>query len=678
MNDFFARFKKQPEDYFRLIPQVGIKHTLVEEWPTHNAIWDMAVSPEGRVFFSVCGEGRKAEYARLYEYDYAKDEMIHHFNLEEEIILQDRTIRTSKFHTAICFMGDGKLISTTHTTSPSPLHPTWMPYEYANHQWEGYAGSNLIIYDYINREVKNLGVLSPFDTTYGSVYDAKNGDYLGITWMQGTGYVYHVPTGTHRCLGQLTDTHTSRMFPCSDGHIYFCTYSGVLMRYNTDSREVEDMGVDFGQMIRHAAEYQGVLYGFTGPCSVAGRGQELFAYDLKTREVKKLGRPVPAVSEEEGAPGVFMNAYGLAIDDEGKLWYGCMSYTPEITYCGARLYCWDVLHSKEPIDYGFCGTKKRTVSITAEMRIANGILYISDGNHNSDEDTACGILAIDLEKFQKGASEAERPFSVDYINYLPYPLECSKVYPQDDYETCWDRWNRHYEGFVLRLAQFQKENSCRVPCKHASGISWWQKLGRENSIVHGIYWKDDSSLELLCGKEDRWKISVCIDDQDNAHVTEIVQTQGMEPSEKKAEIPEGVQLPYVAGRQYLAVSEASVSLADGSVVVGTKDSMMAVIKGKEVFSLGAVCSCGGVHSLDTAPDGKTVYGVAGYPKGIGVLFCYDAVHGIKQLGYLPEALAENGRNVCIFHPVTLAVSPSGKYLAVGGMDELGGAVVLKL
>ena len=74
-----------------------------------------------------------------------------------------------------------------------------------------------------------------------------------------------------------------------------------------------------------------------------------------------------------------------------------------------------------------------------------------------------------------------------------------------------------------------------------------------------------------------------------------------------------------------------------------------------------------LQMLDLA-DGKKVYGVAGYPRGIGNWFSYDNENGVELLGYIPDVFAENGRNVCILHPTTIAISPSGKYIAVGGSD----------
>ena len=117
----FSVLAAEEKEYFNLIPQTGVTHLLCEDMPTHNAVWDMLVTPEGRVFFSACGESYVAEYARLMEYDHKNKKIIKHFNLEDKIILRENTLRTSKFHTALSVMNDGRLITTTHTP------PTYTP-----------------------------------------------------------------------------------------------------------------------------------------------------------------------------------------------------------------------------------------------------------------------------------------------------------------------------------------------------------------------------------------------------------------------------------------------------------------------------------------------------------------------------------------------------------------------
>ena len=125
------------------------------------------------------------------------------------------------------------------------------------------------------------------------------------------------------------------------------------------------------------------------------------------------------------------------------------------------------------------------------------------------------------------------------------------------------------------------------------------------------------------------------------------------------------------------MAESSVALSDGSILIGTRDTMLALYKDSKIFSFGSVTTAGGIHSMDITPDG-VVYGVLGRDLGVGMLFSFTKEYGINLLGLLPEVVAESGRNAAIYRPSTLSVSPSGKYLAVGGSDEMGGVVVITL
>ena len=674
MNHPYTVMKPKPKEFFHLIPQAGVHHVLAYEEPCHNAVWDMAVSPEGRIFLSICGESYESLYARLYEYDRKNHALVRHFGLEEKLMTNPAALRTSKFHTAISFTGDGRILTTTHTTSPAPTHPTWMPYEYADHPFEGYPGSQLLTYDYTSGAVAGLGMLSPHDTTYGATYDPKNREYFAITWMRGTGYVYSLDTGKVRCLGQVSDTHTSRTFLLSDGHIYGSTYSGAMFRYNTDLRDIEYLGVDAPGLIRHARERDGVLYFTTGPCSVPGRGQELYAYDMKTRRITTVGRPVPKAEPLEENSSIFYNAYGMDFDSQGRLFYGVMTFVPHHRYVGARLYMWDFLHGKEPVDCGFLGTPERTLSITAEMHIVDDVLYISDGNHTSDRDTPAGVLEIELDKFLPALETEERLFSHDYVNYLPYQPEALAWYPKDDLADCLARYARTYRDSFLYFEDFHRENAWRPTFPSVGAVSVWERVGRENAAVRAITWTDDESFTFLCGKEGEISVS-CRMSEKGPKVTEIKNsTPAATPLPDLPTAP----LPAVPGRRYLATAEAAVRLPGGDLLVGTHDSMLALVRPDgSTFSLGALTATGGIHAMDVTPDG-TVYGVAGHPLGVGQLFRYTEKDGLTLLGLVPESFAEGGRNVALFRPTTLAISPSGRYLAIGGEDELGGVTVITL
>ena len=676
MKSKYTLLKDKPKAFFQLIPQTGVTHKFCLDDPAHNAIWDMAVSPEGRIFFSVCGENFLPLYARLYEYDRKNKCFIKHMELEKEILKPEHSVRTSKFHTAISFMGGNKILSATHTTSPAPGHPTWMPWQYADHPFEGYAGSDLLIYDYETHECKSLGIITPHDTVYGATYDPKNGDYFAITCLRGVGYVYNVHSKELRCLGQISDTSTSRTFLCSDGHIYGSTFSGAMFRYNTDIRDIEWLGVSATGLIRHAREIDGKLYFTTGPCAIAGRGQELYAYDFKENKITTIGRPVPKADAYEEDAAVYYNAYGMAFDSQNRMWYSCMTFCGIHKYMGARLYMWDFLHGKEPVDCGFLGSPARTLSVCAEMHIVDDVLYVSDGNHTSDDDKLCGIIEIELDKFVPALETEERIMSHDYINYIPYQYEAREFYPKDDFEECFARYDKYFQESILYFKDFNRANAYSQFFNHTCGVSVWEKLGREYSHVVKIQWNSNTAFSAYVGKSGDIKLDCIVDDKGNASVVGITTCEPVAAAEIKVSVP-NVDLPAVAGRRYLANPEASLRLQDGSILVGTQDTMLAVIKDNTVFSLGGVCSAGGVHSMDITPDG-TVYGVAGHSLAMGQLFKYTAENGVEQLGIVPEAKADNGRIVALRRPKTLAISPDGKYLAIGGEDEIGGIAVLSL
>jgi hypothetical protein len=74
----------------------------------------------------------------------------------------------------------------------------------------------------------------------------------------------------------------------------------------------------------------------------------------------------------------------------------------------------------------------------------------------------------------------------------------------------------------------------------------------------------------------------------------------------------------------------------------------------------------------------TVYGVAGYECGKGDIFRYNEKDGLYWLGTVPITPTPTGRQLVSNRPWVCEVSPCGKYLAIGALDEMSGVCVFGL
>ena len=76
--------------------------------------------------------------------------------------------------------------------------------------------------------------------------------------------------------------------------------------------------------------------------------------------------------------------------------------------------------------------------------------------------------------------------------------------------------------------------------------------------------------------------------------------------------------------------------------------------------------------MATSPDGRKVYGVAGDPDSLGMIFVYDSESGLQLLGWnhFEDGAGEESIGVSC-EPCCIAVSPDGTRIAVGMKDRLG-------
>ena len=79
------------------------------------------------------------------------------------------------------------------------------------------------------------------------------------------------------------------------------------------------------------------------------------------------------------------------------------------------------------------------------------------------------------------------------------------------------------------------------------------------------------------------------------------------------------------------------------------------------------------------PDGKMVYGVAGDEDDIAILFSYDDVNGVRQLGFMDSGDCDSIDKLFFLTVVrTIAISADGRYLAVGADERIGTVVIYQL
>ncbi|MEG0769071.1 MAG: hypothetical protein RSG59_04025 [Ruthenibacterium sp.] len=660
-----------PADAYRLIPQQGVTHTLFPSEVRHNAMWDFTVTDEGRVFFSLCAELNEALYARLYEYIPESDTLQLHFNLEDKILQFDRAVRMSKIHSSICKMNDGRLIMATHTTATSPCHPHWMPEAYYHHLWEGYQGSNIILYDPNTGALENRGVPIPHESIYGGIYDAMHHAFFFTGYFRGHLYRLDITTNAVQDFGRVTEYGSFRLHIGPDGHVYGNSRSGNYYRVRTDTLEIQELGelpYNWGKL---SQAYRQVHFAANGPDGNIYMGvyycSELVRFCPDTGALEMVGsyRPKSYIF-----PCDVDCVAGMTFDDEGVLWYAIQAnFYPQDTKA-STLCSWDVTRGGEPVCYGILGTDKRAVGIVSEMHFYKGKLYLSDSNHGDD---APGVMTIDLAQLKAAyAKTGLGPITGDAYVYWQFK-NAEALFPGKNFaEKAWP-----YARTVLHMRErgaFLAKNHDEFFAKELTFLRVWREVTMRDSPVRRVHWLDDDTLVAQCtGGEKTLRLTVTGGKLTAVEETEAFPQEAVMPQALKA-----LSYPCVPGRQYKAVPTAFCPLSGGSYLVGTQDGLLARVKNGKVFSLGACAPNGPVRALCTDTARSTVYGVAGDEMDLGCVFRYDDENGLVQLGRVfansfetPAILGSSELSCC-------ALSPDGSTLAIGAQDRMGMLYFYKL
>ena len=644
----------------RVISQTGVRQHRYPLRHSHNAIWDSAVGPDGKLYYGLATEIATAGYVRLCSYDYHTEEVKELFRVEDVIIPQDRAIRASKFHSSICFMPDGKMIMTTHTTDKSPRHPTWMPVAYYHHLWDGFAGGNIILYDPKTGKAENLGIPVPHESIYGALYEPAHNALFFLGFLRGHLYRFTLEDRRVQDLGKVSETYSFRLVLGKDGHIYSASRTGHVYRVRTDTLEIQDLGYQFRhEGYDHHTYYNNLSIGRIGPDGrlymAAMYSRNFVALDTDTDTFQDMGPYLPTdrYSFDENRNGVF----GMDFDSEGVLWYvvtGLNNYEAYLEHgIPASLFRWDITRGGKPEWMGLVGTPERVCGWNSEVAISkDDILYVTGSNHSLDGPELTGI---DLKQYRRDM-------------YTPGPLTTDRYYDPQAPEYIQSARQIHHQE---QLLENNPTNVSLAVWGHP--ILLWRALAPDHipdSAVQMLHWQDNRTLCGIAGKETHYRFTI-----EDGTLSALTPTEKPEMSQKPAYLED---LPWFPGRQYQAVPCAETLLPDGRRLVGTPDGMLAVVKGQEVYALGAVSVNGPIHCLSCAPDG-TVYGVAGDEEDIALLFRWDEKRGLRCLGHIGQGYGQTIDDVfyCT-HVTACAVSPDGKKLAIGSTERLGTVVIYDL
>ena len=652
------------EDY-RVMNQTGVRQALIDE-PKHNACWDGHLTPEGKLYFSVCSELTVGEYAKLYTYDFDTNEAKECFYTRDLLLKSDRYIRDSKFHTSIQSLPDGKLIMVTHTTDKSPCHPAWLPYAFVSNPWEGFPGGELMEYDPKTGKVDLLGIPCPRESIYGAVYSSKDDAYYMLGYMRG--HLYRYDRATRKCedLGQASEYHCYRLVIGPDENVYFSTRSGFLMRYNVDKKCIEDTGT----RICCDKDYRDWPFTYMGPCVTGPDGRmymtgnftdKLSAYDPKTGKMDCLGKMIPA-DEYVDHDQQHAMLPGMAFDKYGVLWYVVMSFRDnedEYYKVPAMLMRWDVLGGGKPEVLGLFGTVDRVQTFTDSFFIdkERDILYSVSTNHSLHSPD---VIAIDLEKFRPVRHELG-PIAEDLLLFAP---------GVEYYREFGDMW--HNTKAAIR------ENTSMIHAEKIWPVRLWKQVPMAeiaDTAVIALKWADNETLTGLCGKDKHYVFSI-----KDGKLISFTPATAQEIAAFTPAAPESAAgLPAYPGRKWRANVTCECAWKEGSRLVGTEDGFLARVNADgSVYSIGPAICQGPVRALSADLERGIAYGVGGDVEDVGNVFTYDDARGLRYLGYMAsDAWNDDVGATANFVLSACAISPDGERLAVGACDRLASVYVCK-
>jgi len=679
------RFRIFSDDYFRVINQSGVRQRIGLCGVDYHGCWDVNLSPDGILYYAASDESGTARHTRLIAYDYQTDTAKLCLKVEEVVLPRPRQLPVTKFHESISFLPDGRLFATTHSTDRAPQHPEWMPLAHHTHVWEGWPGSTMVCYDPRTGKAENWGVPVPRESIYGATYDRKHNAVYMIGFMRGHVYRFSLDDHSVVDLGKAAELYCYRLHVGPDQHIYGCTKSGYLWRVNVDTVTLEDLNWRVPEYpdnycnntwYRYLAQAHNIddhRMVFATFCA-----DDFFELDTATLRVRSLGRKTTFDEFVDYMPTT-MGINEFAIDRYGVLWYAIHLYPfqrPADDFRSYAMPCylmrWDYLRGEPPECLGAVGTARHLHAQTSGVCIdkERDILYMVDsGGH----DGGLSVMSVDLAEFRPHRHEPG-PVSQD-MYHRPKPMSDAQI-------AAYKKRGKATEETTAANPFYA------FPIANVTPVRLWRQVPHtqiEESKVIGLVWDAANVLHGVCGDRSRYGFRIATDgtvqefqplDQAPAAYRDWL-LANIQP--RAVELAAAVTLPHVAGRQYLAKASAVCEWHDGRQVVGTRDGLLALVRGTEVYALGNAAAYGPVRALCTNRDRNRLWGTAGDEEDLGTVFCYDDRLGLRQLGFLIYNIhgyfdGPSASNILS----SIVVSQDERFIAVGGADRIGAIHIARL
>ena len=186
------------DESLRLINQTSVRAAMAKtDCYGANCCWDGIVAPDGRFYYPPSSESGFCLNTKLAYFDYEKEEVITCMDTADVLLHPIRKLPHSKFHTSLNIIPrsalypevpyddeDYLVVGLTHSTDRAPHHEEWLPFGHHNHVWEGFPGSQIIVYDPKTDHSMTLGTPVPQESISASDPCCKIRSCDPVVWAE--------------------------------------------------------------------------------------------------------------------------------------------------------------------------------------------------------------------------------------------------------------------------------------------------------------------------------------------------------------------------------------------------------------------------------------------------------------------------------------------------------------